>query len=137
MDPRYAPVPMPESRQFWDGVAAGELRLPFCVDCDEFFFYPRVICPRCYSAAIDWRTASGRGRVASFVIAQRPVTGVREEAPFTIALIDLEEGPRLAADLVGVEADADHVRIGLAVELDFERDGDVVLPVFRPREVGS
>jgi hypothetical protein len=126
------PVPTPESAPYWEGAAAGELRLPFCTDCGRFFFYPRTICPRCSGSAIEWRTASGRARLASFVISARPIPGVREEAPFVIALVELEEGPRLMTDLVDVEPDPEHLALDQPLQVAFEPRGEMTVPVFRP-----
>jgi uncharacterized protein len=125
------PVPTPESQPFWDGAAAKELRLPFCAECERFFFYPRIVCPHCQSRAVEWRTGSGRGRLASFVISHRPQMGI-EHAPFVIALVELEEGIRLMSGLVDVEPDPEHVSLDMELEVTFQQRGDQWLPMFRP-----
>lgn len=131
------PVPLPESAPYWEGAAVGELRLPYCTECERFFFYPRTVCPECTSSAIEWRTASGRGRLASYVISQRPSPGVREEAPFVIALVELEEGPRLMSILVDVEPEPEHLALDQPLEVAFEPRGDLTVPVFRPADGAS
>jgi uncharacterized protein len=129
--PFDVPVPTPESQPFWDGTAAGELRLPYCTGCERFFFYPRTVCPRCQSDSIEWRTGTGRGRLASFVISHRPMPGIAH-APFVIALVELEEGIRLMAGLVDVEPDPEHVTLDMPLEVTFQQRGDQWLPMFRP-----
>ena len=69
---KAVPVPTPETQPFWDGCAAGELRLQRCTDCDQAYFYPRPVCPACGSVNVEWFTASGRARLYSYVINYRP-----------------------------------------------------------------
>ena len=108
--------------------------LPFCRACAEHFFYPRTSCPRCGSRDLDWRPASGQGRVHSFCIHhQTAIAELRDALPFVTALITLDEGPRMMAFLVDVAADPDAIRCEQAVELTFVEavDGRSI-PAFRP-----
>jgi uncharacterized OB-fold protein len=107
-----------DATPFWEAVARRELHLPWCLACDAPFFYPRTLCPRCGSRALEWRRASGRGRLHAFCIQRAEVT----------ALVELEEGPRMLSRLVGVEPDPAAVRCEMPLVVDFA-DG---LPVFRP-----
>lgn len=106
--------------------------MPFCPTCRRHFFYPRTICPHCHSPEVGWRRASGRGRIASYVISHRAIPGVRDHAPFVIALVELDEGVRLMSILIDVEPDPAHVHLGQSVEVDFELRGEQHVPVFRP-----
>jgi acetyl-CoA acetyltransferase len=82
-----APVPTPETQPYWDGCAAGELRLQRCADCSEAFFYPRPVCPACGSAQAEWFTASGRATLYSYVINHRAAPGT----PMISQMVDFTE----------------------------------------------
>jgi uncharacterized OB-fold protein len=101
MDPIRPDVsPNPEGAPFWAALAEHRLDLPWCVDCDAAFLYPRVLCPACGSRDVVWRTASGRGTLHSFCVLTRPaVPGLREAGPLATGLIELAEGPRVLAFL--------------------------------------
>ena len=121
--------PSPDAGPFWEACARGELALPFCTACADFFFYPRAVCPRCGSRDIEWRRASGRGRLHTFCIQhQTPLPDFRDRTPFVTAIVELEEGPRMMTLLVDVEPDPAAIRCDMPVEVAF-RDG---LPTFRP-----
>ena len=128
------PSPSPETKRFWDGCKKHELWLPFCHDCQTFYWYPRDFCPSCFSWDTEWRRASGRGTVYTFAIQYRAWhPGFADDIPYVTALIDLEEGPRLYANLVGIEPDPKHVRCDMPVEVVFEDISDEIsLPKFQP-----
>lgn len=125
-----APQPTPETQPFWDGTAAGELRLPRCVSCDRHYFPPRPFCPDCLSDDVVWEPVSGRGTLHTYVINHRAAPGF--EAPYAIAVVQLEEGPRMMSNIVGVEQTPDALELDMALEVTFEQRNDVILPVFRP-----
>lgn len=112
-------TPNAETKPFWDGISAGELRLQRCADCSRAVFYPRVVCPHCFSDRLSWFTASGTGTVYSCTVARRPAGEFAAQAPFTLALIDLEEGPRMLSRITG----DGQCGIGDQVELDVTRLG--------------
>ena len=119
-----------DTRFFWEGARAGELRIQRCKACGTLRHPPGPVCPQCHSFEWDEATASGRGTVYSFVVMHYPEVPPSEH-PNPIALIQLEEGTRLITQLVGV-APGD-VRIGQKVKLEFHTcDDDLVLPQFRP-----
>ncbi len=132
---RPLPQPItPEARPYWDGLKAQQLMLPKCADCGHTFFYPRALCPRCASRAITWIQASGRGRLHAFGIAYQSFNrAFKVPPPYVLAMIELEEGPRLLSNLVNVTADPAHVKCEMPVEVVFERlSDDVTLPLFQP-----
>ena len=127
---RPAPGISDDTRFFWEGARAGELRIQRCKACGTLRHPPGPVCPQCHSFEWDEVTASGRGTVYSFVVMHYPEVPPFEH-PNPIALIQLEEGTRLITQLVGV-APGD-VRIGQKVKLEFHTyDDDLVLPQFRP-----
>jgi uncharacterized OB-fold protein len=125
-------VSSPETEEFWALADRGILGAPRCLECQRFFFYPRDFCPRCWSTRIEWRALSGRGRLATYVIVDRPQPGVERRTPLVVALVELEEGIRLMANVVGLPADPSELALDLPLEVVFEHDGDRALPQFRP-----
>lgn len=127
---RPAPVPDADSRPFWEGVDVGELRLQVCDSCRRWFYYARGLCPHCHSDDLTWSVASGRGTVHSFTISRRGAgPAFAADVPYVVALVDLEEGPRMLSNVV--DCDPESVRIDDPVVVDFrELSPGQVLPVF-------
>jgi uncharacterized OB-fold protein len=131
---KAVPIPTPETQPYWDGCAAGELRIQRCVDCGKPYFYPRPLCPYCGSVNVEWFRASGRATLYSYVINHRPAPGFESEAPYVIAVVQLAEGPRMMTSLVGVPATPEALVLDMPLRVTFERRGDISLPVFTPAE---
>jgi hypothetical protein len=132
---RPLPQPMtPEAKPYWDGAREGKLMIPRCRACGKPFMYPRVRCPFCASSDITWFQASGRGRLYSFEIAHQILNkAFRVKTPVVLAMVELEEGPRLLTNLVNVEPDPTKLRCDMPVEVVFETLTDQVsLPMFQP-----
>lgn len=131
----YGPLPQPDpvSQLYWDSVRAHAMRLQRCVDCEKWVFYPRAACPHCGGVSLEWRPVSGRGLVYSFTIVHRaPSPALQEQAPYIVALVELEEGVRLMGRLVGVPVEPGHVRMGAEIVLEYaDVTGEVTLPRFR------
>lgn len=126
---KAAPLPTPETQPFWDGCAAGELRLQRCTHCDRHYFPPRPFCPVCLSSDVTVEAVSGRATLHSYVINHRAAPGF--EAPYAIAVVELDEGPRMMSSIVGVDQTPEALHLDMALEVTFEERGDVALPVFR------
>ncbi|MEH6581221.1 MAG: Zn-ribbon domain-containing OB-fold protein [Halioglobus sp.] len=128
---RILPPETEISLPFWDGCRSGELRMQHCDDCDRFQFYPRIFCTHCGGNKLSWRAVSGGGRIASYTVVRRGISSAYT-APYVVALIDLEEGPRMMSNVV--DCDPDTVVVGAAVDVQFEPWGaDYSLPVFALR----
>lgn len=126
-----APTPTPETQPFWDGAKRHELMLPRCRGCGQYHFYPRALCPFCWSTDLEWIKASGKGKVHTFSIPQRAVMGIT--GPFIVAIVELDEGPRIATNIIGVDPDPKNVWCDMAVEVVFDDLTDAIaLPKFRP-----
>ena len=118
---------------FWTSGADGVLRFLRCNDCGFYIHPPGPVCPRCLSRDLAPEAVSGRGRVETFTVNyQQWIPG---SDPYIIAWVSIDEQPdvRLTTNLVDVEPE--DVRIGMPVEVVFEHNDDVCLPLFRP--VGS
>ena len=136
MEPdRPLPQPItPEARPYWDGLKEGKLMLPKCGACGHAFFYPRVVCPACQSRTITWIQATGKGRLHSFGIAHQSFNKAFKVAPpDVLAMVELEEGPRMLSNLIDVKADPAVVKCDMPVEVVFHKLSDeVTIPLFRP-----
>jgi uncharacterized OB-fold protein len=132
MTDKPVPVPTPETQPFWDGCAAGELRIQQCTDCRKPYFYPRPVCPDCGSENVEWFTASGRATLYSYVISHRPAPGFADDGPYAIAVVQLEEGPRMMTNIVGLPATPEALVLDMPLEITFEPRGHISLPQFKP-----
>ncbi len=130
---RPLPEATPETREFWEGAKRGELRIQRCNACGKAYFFPRPFCPFCSSKDVAWFTASGRGKLYSYVINYRAAYGFQDYAPYVIAVVELEEGPRMMTNIIGVDPTPENLPIDLPVVVRFEKqDDDITLPLFRP-----
>ena len=127
---RQPPPTSADTAFFWDGAAAGELRIRRCADCGTLRHPPGPRCPACRSAAADHVTASGEGTVHSYTVHHHPPVPGRT-APFAVALVDLPEGVRVVGGVTG--ADPADVHVGMAVRADFARGG-AEPPRWRPAD---
>ncbi len=128
---RPLPVPTPETAHFWEGTAQGELRLQRCDDCRSVYFPPRPQCPACGHREVSLFVACGRGRLYSYVINQRPHPAW--EGPYAIAVVELDEGPRLMTNIVGCEQTPAALQLDMPVQVTFESVSDeITLPLFTP-----
>ena len=133
MAAKPVPVPTPETQPFWDGCAAGELRIQRCGDCGRAYFYPRPVCPACGSRNVEWFTASGRATLYSYVINHRPAPGFDEDAPYAIAVVELAEGPRMMSNIIDCPQTPEALALDMKLEVAFEKlDDKITLPLFRP-----
>jgi uncharacterized OB-fold protein len=120
-----------DTKPFWDGCAEGKLLLQRCAKCAAYRHPPAPICPNCLSTDHDWVPARGKGSVYTFVVVREARRGWDKLAPYVLAVVELEEGPRILTDVVNVAPEA--VAIGMPVELTFdELDGTTKLPLFQP-----
>lgn len=135
--PKALPAPTPESAPYWEGCKRHELRIQFCTNCQRYFFYPRLLCPTCLSDAIEWRTASGKGTLLTYVLSARPAPGFENELPYAIAIVGLEEGPHLMTNIVNTEITPEKLPVGLPVEVVFEDvNENISIPKFQPAAAG-
>jgi uncharacterized protein len=126
------PCPSPETLPFWEGAKAHHLLLPLCNNCGRFWFPPTQRCAHCMSADFVWREASGNGRIYSFVVYHRVYhPGFEGEVPYVVAVVELDEGPRLVSNIVRVAPD--QVRCDMRVQVTFDDcEPGVTIPKFSP-----
>jgi uncharacterized OB-fold protein len=118
-------------KEYWAAAARGELVVQECPSCGHRQFYPREACTSC-GATPNWLTCSGRGVVHTFtVIRQNYAKPFRNELPYVVAMIELEEGPRMMGNIL--DCAVEHVHIGLPVEVTFQQaEEGVGVPFWRP-----
>jgi uncharacterized OB-fold protein len=132
--PYTKPLPEPTdvSRPFWDAAKEHRLVIQRSRKTGKFVFYPRAVSPFGRGDELEWVEVSGRGRVYSYTIARRP-TGPQwaGDVPYVIAIVELDEGVHLTANIV--DCDPESVRVDMPVEVTFhDVTPEVTLPQFRP-----
>ncbi|WP_136660636.1 Zn-ribbon domain-containing OB-fold protein [Nitratireductor sp. XY-223] len=114
-----------ETEAYWQAANDGKLLVKKCDACGKTHFYPRSICPCCFSNETSWMEASGKGHVYSYSVMRRA------KQPYAIAYVRLEEDVTMLTNLV--EADLDELRVEMPVEVTFRKsESGQALPVFRP-----
>ena len=128
--PRPRPAITEDNAFFFEGLAAGRLLIQRCGSCGVLRHPPRPACATCHSFEWDTVASSGRGTVFSYVVVHHPRVPAFDY-PLPIAVVELDEGTRLVADLVGV--DPADVRIGMPVVVEIVAvDDELTLAMFRP-----
>ncbi len=132
---RPRPALTQDNRFFFDGAKEHKLLIQRCTACGTLRHPPRPACAKCRSFEWDSLEASGRGTIYSFVVNHYPQVPAFDY-PLVVALIELEEGTRLVANVADITPDT--VAIGMPVTATFVAfDDDLTLPVFRPRSPGG
>src|SRR5260370_12537583 len=120
-----APQPNPETKAFWDAAAAGKVMMGKWLACGKPDYYPRAICPFCFSDKTELLQAAGHGTIYTYSVMRRaPI-------PYAIAYVTLSEGPTMMTNIV--DCDLDNIRIGQSVKLIFKpSEGGPPVPMFTP-----
>ena len=118
------PAPTPETQHFWEGTRAGELRLQRCSACEKAYFPPRPFCPGCGSREVKVFKATGKGTLHSYVIHARPTPGFLP--PYSIAVVELDEGPRMMTNIVGVPQTPEALVLDMKVKAVFEKKSEEI-----------
>ncbi|GAB2478636.1 OB-fold domain-containing protein [Comamonas humi] len=127
--------PLPQAtdltRPYWEAAARGELHMQHCGACGRWQFYPRPFCVHCEADAPQWRRVAGTGKVYTYTVNHRaPNPFMKARLPYVVAMVELDEGPRLMANVLDVQPG--DMAIGKRVEVVFERvGGELALPQFR------
>ena len=116
--PTPSPVMDPAISRYWDAANEGRLELPTCADCGLVIWYPRPFCPDCASRNLEWIESPGTGSIYSFTITRRGQGAYREAAPYVLAYVELDEGPRVLTNIAS--SDIESIAIGDRVEAIFD-----------------
>jgi uncharacterized OB-fold protein len=127
---RPMPTPTRESQPYWDGLREGKLMLQHCVGCGKVRHYPRPVCPHCFSMESEFKAAPLTGKIHTWTVCHHPFNFFfKAEAPYIVALVDMDAGVRINAPLRGV--DAASLEIGQPVRLQVEPvSKEISLPYF-------
>ena len=121
--PKPRPVPTPTSQPFWDALREERICMQRCEACNGWVHYPRTRCSHCLSDRLTWHQLAGTGTVYTFSVARQPTTPqFLDETPQVIAVVTLDDGPRVTTTIVGI--DADDVQVGQPVRALFEHGDD-------------
>jgi uncharacterized protein len=120
-----------DNRPFWEATKRRELRLQRCNGCGRFRYPPAPVCPECLSEDAEWTRVSGRGTVSTFVVFHKIYfPSFARDVPYNVVQVELDEGPRLTANLVDVANE--QIRVGMSVEVVFDDvTPEITLPRFR------
>ena len=122
-----------DSEPFWNGCKEGQLLYQYCTSCGKAQFYPRDVCATCLlDEDLEWRQSAGSGHIYSFTMVNVTFeAGWKEEAPYVVAIVELDEGFRIMTNVIDWE-DENQLQVGTRVALDFQHaNDDLVVPVFR------
>jgi len=130
--PKPLPVFDEDTKPFWDFCKQHELRVQKCAGCGTLRYPISTICPNCLHMESEWVKLSGKGRVFSFIIVRRRYhPAFSAELPYTVAIIETEEGLRMLSNVIGCKPEA--VQINMPVEVVFEDvSPEFALPKFKP-----
>lgn len=129
--PIKAPQIDASTQEFWDGARRGVLRIKRCRACGAAHYYPRPFCPVCWSTDVDWIDTAGTGTLYTYsVVHVNDLPSFRERVPYVVAIVELDEGPRIETNVV--DCPFDELRVGMRLTVTFEDEGELVLPRFRP-----
>lgn len=128
---RILPVVDRDSEAYWTGGRAGKLAIHRCQDCAYYIHPPVPFCPKCESRVVVPEAVSGRGRVVTFTINHKQwVPGLPERYVLALVAIEEQDDVRLPCNIIG--CDATDVSFDMPVEVFFEQQEDVWIPLFRP-----
>ena len=121
-----------DTQAFWQATKDKRLTYQQCADCGTVVFYPRRHCTGCFGSNLAWKESAGKGTVYTYsIVRQSYHPFFRSMAPYAVAWIDLDEGPRLVSNVVGIE-DPSGVRIGMRVKVRWEEHEALCVPLFEP-----
>lgn len=131
--PRLEPTATPLSEPFWEATRSKQLLVQRCDECGVAVWYPRERCSSCLSDQLRWIESTGRGEVYTFNVMHKAGNPMMaDEAPYVLALVDLEEGHRMATNIVGCAPGDVHCGMAVEVSWELELSDGRGLPVFRP-----
>jgi hypothetical protein len=126
------PVPRPSfyTKPFWEGASQKKLMLQYDPDSKSFQFWPRPTSVKTGKANLEWRETSGKGTLYSYTVCHVPGAGFEERVPYVVGCIELNEGVRMVANLVGVGPQ--DAKIGMPMRVTWEPVGDTNYYAFEP-----
>lgn len=128
---RPLPELTPENTAFWTGGSEGKLMIAFCTDCQHAIHPPQLICPKCWSEAIESKAVPGIGTVYTYTINHQPwMPGM--QVPFALAVVDIDDAPGVRITAEVVTPDPENIAIGQTMRVTFSNFDDIWLPQWEP-----
>jgi uncharacterized OB-fold protein len=127
--------PLPEikgiAKTYWEGLKERKLLIQQCNECNKQIFYPRIVCHYCGSTSVEYKEHSGEGEIYSYTVIYKPRhPAFMDEAPYVVALVDLDGGERMMTNIIDCEID--DIKIGRRVQVSYTDISDsVTLPHFK------
>jgi uncharacterized OB-fold protein len=128
--PSGRPIPVTDeaSQPFFDATRQGKYLLKYCATCKRHLAPQAEVCDSCFGNELEWREASGKGTVYSFVINHQVLhPGFKDLGPYSVIVVELEEGPRITSTYDGPN---EEIEVDMAVKVTFEDLGEVTVPKF-------
>lgn len=132
MSERMPPAVTDLNRAYWTGGAEGTLLIQRCSGCGRWIHPPSEHCPACGSSELRAEPVSGRGTVFTFTVNRHPFNPA-VAVPYVIALVQLEEQADLRVTTNVVNCPVDDVTVGMPVQVLFEEQDGLYIPLFEPR----
>jgi len=120
-----------ENRPFWEATKAHNLQMQRCSECGHIRYPIGPVCTKCLSSKFSWVQMSGKGKIISYVVIQQMYNkAFAEDLPFNCALVELDEGPRMISNIVGIPND--EIKSGMKIEATFDDVTDTItIPRFK------
>lgn len=128
------PVINEDNRQYWEYCKRHEFRIQKCTECGYLRFPCSIICPKCHSMDSEWTKLNGKGKVYSYIVYRQVYhPSYKNDIPYVVAIIELDEGPRMESNITGCKIE--EIKIGMPVEVYFDDiTAEISLPKFRSAE---
>jgi uncharacterized OB-fold protein len=128
------PKPTPETQFFWDGTKQKRLLVQQCCRCEKTYFPPRPFCPKCGNRDVKVVECSGVGRLLSYIVNHRLNPKWKWKEPYSIAIVELAEGPRMLTNIVGCDQTPEALQLDMPLSVAFEvLNEHITIPVFEPQ----
>ena len=126
------PIINEDNAPYWEYAKKHELRMQKCTRCGYIRFPVSIVCPKCHSMEAEWTRLSGRGKGYSYIIYHQAYhPSYKDDIPYAVAIIQLDEGPRMESNITGCQME--DIKIDMPVEVYFDDvTEDISLPKFKP-----
>ena len=122
-----------DTGEFWQATANKEFRYQQCANCGTIMWHPRAHCTGCVDGDLRWKVSAGKGTIYSFSVVRLSYHPFfRTKAPYAVAYVDLDEGPRFLTNVTGIDDPLTDIHVGQPVELAWEEHDDLCIPLVRP-----
>jgi len=131
---RPMPVIQPWTKEFWKATKQGKLLIQHCNDCNINIFFPKKVCPACWSNNLGWIESNGKAKIYTYTVMLDMVEPkFMGDLPYVLAMVDLDEGIRMTTRIIHCKPE--DVSIDMDVEVVFDDiSPECSLPLFQPRD---